>query len=63
MDPDESYHNESEFYIIVLSRWDNKVGAIGNEENQQNIDVFTMTKVEKYILAQRTNTVKKTGYD
>ena len=40
------------------------IGAIGNEENQQNIDVFTMANVQNYILAQREeNTDKKTEYE
>ena len=42
-----------------------KIRAINNEENQQNVDVFTMTKVQKYILTQRAeNTdVKMTEYE
>ena len=42
-----------------------KIRAVNNEQNQQNVDVFTMTKVQKYILAQRAeNTdVKITEYE
>ena len=29
------------------------IGAIGNEENQQNVDAPTMANVQSYILAQR----------
>ena len=36
------------------------IGAISNEENQQNVDAFTAANVQNYILAQRAeNTVKK----
>ena len=36
------------------------IGAISNEENQQNVDFFTMANVQNYILAQRAeSTVKK----
>ena len=36
------------------------IGAISNEENQQNVDAFTTANVQNYILAQRAeNTVKK----
>ena len=38
----------------------NNIGAIGNEEDQQNVDVFTMANVQNYILAQPVeNTVKR----
>ena len=54
--------------FIIPMRWEMKFqkkkknffGAIGNEENQQNVDVFTLANVQKYILAQWVeNTVKK----
>ena len=28
------------------------IGAIGNEQNQQNVDVLTMANVQSYILAR-----------
>ena len=40
------------------------IGAISKEENQQNVDVFTVADVQNYILTQRAeNTVKNTEYD
>ena len=63
LDSDESYHSESEFYYPDEMTNDNEkgnMGAINNQEDQQNVDVFTMVNVQKYILAQRAeNTVKK----
>ena len=58
MDSDGSNHSESEFYYP--NEMTNEIkkkkfffGAIGNEENQQiNVDVFTLANVQKYILAQ-----------
>ena len=35
--------------IIIIKKI---VGAIGNEENQQNVEVFTLANVQNYILAQ-----------
>ena len=35
------------------------IGAIGNEENQQNVDVFTMSNVQNWILAQRVESTAK----
>ena len=36
------------------------IGAIDNEKNQQNVDVFTMANMQNYILTQRVeNTVVK----
>ena len=70
MDSDGSYHSESEFYYPDEVTNENQkkkkknFGAIGNEENQQNADVFMLANVQNYILAQLVeNTVKKTEYD
>ena len=54
----------SEFYYADEMTNENQknisIGAIGNEENQQTVDVFTMRNMQNYILAQRVqNTVKK----
>ena len=46
MNSEESYHSESEFYYLDEITNDNEkenIGARSNEENQQNVDVFTMT--------------------
>ena len=63
MDSDGSYHSEGEFYYSDEITNDNEkesIGAISNEENQQNVDVLTMANVQNYILVQRAeNTVKK----
>ena len=48
--PDEMT-NENKKYMYI--------GAIGNEENQQNVDVFTMSNVQNYILAQRVESTVK----
>ena len=50
MDSHESCHSESEFYYPdEMSNMTEKenIGAISNEENQQNLDVFTMTNYAK----------------
>ena len=58
------YHNESEFYYPHKMTNENEkenIGAISNEENQQNVEVFTMANVQNYILTQRAeNTAWKT---
>ena len=53
---------------VLSSRWGDmkkikNIGAIGNEENQQNVDVLTMANVQSYILAQRVEDSWKTHYD
>ena len=53
--------NENQYIYIYIYTY---IGAIGDEENQQNIDVFTMPNLLNYILAQRVEkTDKKTQYD
>ena len=50
------YHNESEFYYphkMTNESEKENIGAINNEENQQNVEVFTMANVQNYILTQR----------
>lgn len=44
MDSDESYHSESDFYHPDEM-------ANDNEKENINVDVFTMTNVQNYILA------------
>ena len=47
-DSDESYLSESEFYYPDEMTNDNEkenIGAMGDEENEQNVDVFTMANV------------------
>ena len=54
MDSDESYHSQSEFYYpdeMTNGNEKENIGAISNEENQQNVDVFTMANAQNYILA------------
>ena len=70
MDSDESYgnHNESEFYYpdeMTNGNEKENISVISNEENQQNVDVFTTANVQNYILAQRKTQLKnkKTEYD
>ena len=68
MDSDESYHSESRehYYLYEMTNNSEKenIGAISKEENQQNVDVFTMANAQSYLLAQRAeNIVKKAAYD
>ena len=55
MNSDESYHSESEFYYdpdeMTNDNEKENIGAISNAESQQNVNVFTMTNVQNYILA------------
>ena len=68
---DGSYHSESDFdYPDEMTNENQKkyiklyIGAIGNEENQENVDAFTLANVQNYTSAQRVkNTFKKTEYD
>jgi len=67
MDSDESYHSEIlEFYYLDEMTNDSEkenIGFISKEENQQNVDVFTMANAQSYLLAQRAeNIVKKAEY-
>ena len=65
MSSDESYHSESEFYYPDEMANDENdkenIAVITNEENRENDNVFTLEKVQNYILAQwAENTVQKT---
>ena len=63
MDSGESYHSDSELCYpdeMTNENENEDIGAISNEENQQNVDVFTMARVKINFLAQRVeNTVKR----
>ena len=51
MNSEESCHSESGFYYpdeVTNDDEKENVGAIRNKENQQNVDVFTMTYVQNY---------------
>ena len=52
---DESYHSESEFYYHDEMTNDDEEESISvryNEENQQNVNVFTVANEQNYISAQ-----------
>ena len=49
MDSDETYDSKSKFYYPDNMTNDNKkenTGAVSNEENQQNVDIFTLANVQ-----------------
>ena len=56
IDSYKSYQSESEFYYsddMTNGNEKENIGVICNEENQRNVDFFTMANVWNYILAQR----------
>lgn len=62
MDSVESCHSESEFYHTDEMTNDSEkenIGAVGNEENQQNVNVLTVCKTTFYCVLRSENTVKK----
>jgi len=62
MDSVESCQSESEFYHTDEKTNDSEkenIGAVGNEENQQNVNVLTVCKTTIYCVLRSENTVKK----
>lgn len=60
MDSVESCHSESEFYHTDEMTNDSEkenIGAVGNEENQQNVNVLTVCKTTFYCVLRSENTV------